>query len=130
MTPAQIADELVRHAPAGKVAVAGLGTFHVRDRRRYRRGIGVLLVLAPRMRAVLAGGDADDLEGLAAEVAAALREGRSLVLPALGTFRGVVTTKKNLIARDGSTRVMKPRPAIAFEPSAELKHRLAAATRE
>ncbi|HVO31289.1 MAG TPA: hypothetical protein VMV18_11150 [bacterium] len=130
MTPAQIADELVRHAPSGKVAVKGLGVFHARDRRRYRRGIGVLLVLAPHMRAVLAGGDADDLEGLAADVAAAVRENRVLSIPVLGTFRAVVTTKKNLIQRDGSTRVMKPRPAIAFEPSAELKSRLSAATRE
>ncbi len=129
MTAEQIADELVRLAPSGQVAVKGLGVFHVRDRRRYRRGIGVLFVLAEPMRVVLAGGAADRLEGFAAEVAAAVRNDRPLVAPALCTFRAVVTTKKNLVEHDGSTREMAPRPAIAFEPSAALKERLAAAVR-
>ena len=119
-----VAEALVKSPLGGAVSVEGLGTFHVRDRRRYRRGIGVLFVLAPELRAALAGGGADHRAGLAADVAAAMREGRAFEAPALGTFRPVVTTPKNLIERDGRTRPMEPRPAVAFAPSGALLARL------
>ena len=137
------------------VRVEPIGTFHVRDRGPSGNGWGVLYVPGPAVRAwlhaedaaaPLLAGDAEALDAttwladhsgrgerwagtqlaeLATSLHAAIEAGTALEIAGLGTFAPRASAIRTLTTPEGGTITPGARTMLSFEPSLELKRRLA-----